>query len=121
VKVFVDENIPRMTVQMLRDMGHDVWDIRGPVDEGMPDQDVWRRVKETGCLLITPDRGFSRRRSETHQGILVITLKQPNRQKIHARVVSALGRFPDETSWRGLLVIVRDRVQSVWRNEIADG
>ncbi len=29
MKVFVDKNIPAMTVQELRVMGHDVLDIRG--------------------------------------------------------------------------------------------
>ena len=29
MKVFVDENIPLMTVATLRTMGHDVHDIRG--------------------------------------------------------------------------------------------
>jgi hypothetical protein len=37
VKIFVDENIPLMTVQALREMGHDVLDIRGTADEGMID------------------------------------------------------------------------------------
>ncbi|MCK4358658.1 MAG: DUF5615 family PIN-like protein [Candidatus Cloacimonetes bacterium] len=35
MKIFVDENIPLITVQTLREIGHDVIDIRGTDDEGM--------------------------------------------------------------------------------------
>jgi hypothetical protein len=38
MKIFVDENIPLMTVQALRADGHDVLDIRGTPDEGMDDE-----------------------------------------------------------------------------------
>ena len=37
MKTFVDENIPLMTVRALREMGHDVRDIRDTADEGMTD------------------------------------------------------------------------------------
>ena len=37
MKVFVDENIPLMTVAALRTMGHDVHDIRGTPNEGLRD------------------------------------------------------------------------------------
>ncbi len=38
MKIFVDENIPLMTVQALREMGHDVLDIRGTPNEGMTNE-----------------------------------------------------------------------------------
>ena len=37
MKICVDENIPNVTVQELRLLGHDVLDIRGTVDQGMDD------------------------------------------------------------------------------------
>ena len=37
MKIFVDENIPVMTVRELRKLGHEVMDIRGTKDEGMAD------------------------------------------------------------------------------------
>jgi len=38
MKILVDENIPLMTVQALREMDHDVLDIRGTLDEGTSDE-----------------------------------------------------------------------------------
>jgi hypothetical protein len=37
MKILVDENIPSITVQELRAMGHDVLDIRGSDRQGMFD------------------------------------------------------------------------------------
>jgi hypothetical protein len=38
MKICVDENIPIVTVRELRNTGHDVLDIHGTVDQGMPDE-----------------------------------------------------------------------------------
>lgn len=114
MKICVDENIPLETVDELRRRGHDVMDIRGTPREGMPDSELWKRVREQQRLLITTDKGFALQRDEAHFGILIIRLRQPNRRKIHERVLGALRQFPVE-SWPGLLVVMRDTVQSVWR------
>ncbi|MEA1863730.1 MAG: DUF5615 family PIN-like protein [Euryarchaeota archaeon] len=114
MKIFVDENIPLMTVRALREMGHDVRDIRGTADEGMTDDALWELVKREGRLLITTDKGFTQHRYELHYGILIVRLKQPNRHKIHQRVMQAMTQFAAE-GWQGLLVVMRDVMQSVWR------
>ena len=57
MKIFVDENIPLMTVQALRAEGHDVLDSRGTPDEGMDDETLWRTIQRDGRLLITTDKG----------------------------------------------------------------
>ena len=103
-----------MTVRALREMGHDVRDIRGTADEGMTDDALWELVEREGRLLITTDKGFTWHREELHHGILIVHLKQPNRHKIHQRVVQAMAQFAAD-EWRGLLVVVRDVMQSVWR------
>ena len=40
------EDILLMTVRALREMGHDVRDIRGTADEGMTDDTLWEIVQE---------------------------------------------------------------------------
>jgi predicted nuclease of predicted toxin-antitoxin system len=114
MKILVDENIPRITVDALRDLGHDVLDIRGSEDQGLLDPDLWARALGEGRLLITTDWGFADRRYEEHQGILIVRLRQPNRRKIHDRVLRAIAQFSEE-EWPGLLVTMRDVVQGVWR------
>lgn len=115
MKIIVDENIPLMTVGTLRNLGHDVLDIRGTPDEGMPDPDLWSKSQSEGRLMITTDKGFSKYRHDPHYGILIICLKKPNRVKIHQRVMHAMNQF-GENEWNGFLVVMRDVVQTVWRS-----
>jgi predicted nuclease of predicted toxin-antitoxin system len=105
-----------MTVQVLREEGHDVFDIRGTPDEGMEDDTLWQMIQREERLFITTDKGFTQFRNESHHGILIIRLRQPNRKKIHQRVMHAINQFK-EKDWSGLLVVMRDAVQSSWRFE----
>jgi predicted nuclease of predicted toxin-antitoxin system len=112
MRILVDENIPRMTVEHLRELGHDVLDIRGTPDQGLEDLDLWNAAQASQSILITTDRGFTEFRATGHAGILIVRLRQPNRRKIHQ---DALEKFP-EREWPGLLVVVRDATRSVSRS-----
>jgi predicted nuclease of predicted toxin-antitoxin system len=114
MKILVDENIPLVTVSELRRIGHDVSDIRGTKDKGIPDELLWKKACNEGRLLITTNKGFSQHRDKKHNGILIITLRKPNTNKIHARVLKALGRFSAK-QWQNLLVVMRDEVIGIWR------
>ena len=114
MNIFVDENIPSITVRALRELGHDVLDVRGTPEEGMTDDALWEIVQRERRLLITTDKGFAQHRDESHHGILIVRLRQPNRRKIHQRVMRAIAQFTAE-EWISLLVTMRDVVQSVWR------
>src|ERR1051326_3923213 len=112
MKIFVDENIPLRTVRALIALGHDVRDIRSTPDQGISDDDLWRLAQQEGRLLITTDKGFMRFRDDKHQGILIVRLRQPNLEKIHERVMKAIDQFAHE-EWLGLIVVMRDAIQSV--------
>ena len=114
MKIFVDENIPLITVKELVQQGFDVIDIRGTKDQGITDEVLWLKAQEQQCLLITTDKGFAIHRNEPHHGILIIRLKQPSRLKIHQRVLQAIKRYSHK-EWPGLMVVVRDAVQSTWK------
>lgn len=114
MKIFIDENIPTITVQALRDLDHDVLDIRSTLAEGMEDEILWQKIQNEKRLIITTDKGFSKNRNDPHYGILIIRLKQPNLNKIHQRIMQAINQF-GEKEWKGLLVVMRDVVQSTWK------
>ncbi len=113
MKILVDENIPGMTVAELRSLGHDVLDVRGTPDEGMSDSSIWEIAQQQQRLLVTTDKGFAVKREDAHWGILIVHLRQPNRIKVHRRVMEAVRRF-EEDQWRGTVVTMRDNVMSVW-------
>lgn len=114
MKICVDENIPLITVLELKKLGHDVLDIRGTEDRGISDDLLWEKIQKEGRLLITTDKGFVHHRRESHYGILTIRLRQPNERKIHERIMQAFHQFAED-DWKGLIVVMRDVVQSTWR------
>ncbi|MBV9507419.1 MAG: DUF5615 family PIN-like protein [Acidobacteriia bacterium] len=114
MKILVDENIPIMTVNHLRELGHNVRDIRNTSDEGSADAALWGIAIREGRLLITTDRGFTEYRTIRHHGILIVRLRQPNRLKIHQSVLRAMQKFGEE-QWSSLLVVVRDAIMSTSR------
>ena len=116
MKIFMDENIPLLTVKYLRSKGFDVRDIRGTPKQGITDADLWQIAQKEKRLLITTDKGFSSQRNEVHHGILIIRLKQPSRLKIHQRVMQALNKYSKD-DWQGRMVIMRDVVQSNWTSQ----
>lgn len=50
MKILADENIPRMTVNGLREFGHDVKDVRGTPEQGLADPDLWQ-IASRGPLV----------------------------------------------------------------------
>ena len=114
MKIFVDENVPSITVRELRAKGFEIIDIRGTQEQGITDEVLWQRVQKEKCLLITTDKGFATYRDEAHYGILIVRLRQPSRIKIHQRVMQAITRY-SEKQWLGFMVIMRDSVQSTWK------
>jgi predicted nuclease of predicted toxin-antitoxin system len=114
VKILVDENIPQMTVQALRESGHDVRDLRGTVDEGLDDRTLWIWACKEKRLLITTDKGFSHYRDPYHPGVLIVRLRRPNRMRIHERVLQGITQIKED-EWLGKAVTMRDSVCSVWR------
>lgn len=115
MKVLVDENIPSATVKELRSKGFDVLDIRGSAEQGITDEVLWKKAQLEKRIFITTDKGFSIHRNEKHHGILIVRLKQPTRLKIHQRVMQALSKYSQE-QWHGLMVVMRDVVQSSWKS-----
>ena len=114
MKILADENVPRLTVNHMRTLGHDVRDVRGTGEQGIEDLVLWNVARAEGRMLIATDRGFTEYPSSSHNGILIVRLRQPNRLKIHRAVLLAMERFP-ATESPGLLVVVRDAVLSVSR------
>ncbi|HEY6251449.1 MAG TPA: DUF5615 family PIN-like protein [Candidatus Angelobacter sp.] len=115
MKILVDENIPKMTVEGLCAMGHDLKDVRGTPERGLPDPDLWGIAIAEARLLITTDKGFSAYRTLPHHGILIVRLRQPNRHKINNAVMLAMRRF-GENDWPDRLVVVRDSTISTSRS-----
>lgn len=113
MKILADENIPLITMRALRDMGHDVLDVRDSTTKGTADEILWDLAQKEKRLVITTDMGFARHRLSSHHGILIVRLKKPNRRKIHNQILRAMNDIKPE-SWPQTLVIMQDRIKRVW-------
>ena len=103
----------------MRELGHDVLDIRGTPREGMKDELLWELAQKEKRLLISTDRRFLRYWNVSHSGALVVLLSQAKLQTIHAKIMQTLDQFTPE-EWQELLVVVRDTFQSVRRPRTGD-
>jgi len=114
MKIFVDENIPKMSVNELKNLGFDVLDIRNTEKEGIPDEEVWKIVQSEKRLLITTDKGFSKYRMQNHSGILIVRLQKPNRLKIHNKVIQTINSI-NVNDWENLIITLKDNVKTSWK------
>lgn len=120
MRICVDENIPLMTVRALRGQNHDVLDVRESASKGAEDDDIWEIAHREQRLFVTTDKGFAQHRNEEHSGVLIVRLKQPNRHKIHQRVMQAIDGLPSE-KWPGTVVVMRDSFREVWQARSGKG
>lgn len=114
MKILVDENIPNLTVFTLQSRGHDVMDIRGTPRQGIADEELWGLAQSEARILVTTDKGFAEHRNEHHHGLLILRLRQPNEERLHARIMAAIAQYAED-HWPGLLVVVRDQAQSTYQ------
>jgi len=56
MRILVDENIPNISVNELRSMGHDVLDIRGTERQGMFDDELWPFAQTEKRMLVVTSR-----------------------------------------------------------------
>lgn len=85
----LDENFPKSAVELLTRSGHRVFDSRELAGIGATDERIVRVALENSAVVLTTDRDFFHtlgRRIPSHHGIVVIALRQPNRDAILKRL-----------------------------------
>ncbi len=81
MRFFLDENFPRKAAQIISELGHHVFDIRGTIDEGCEDKYIFEKAQEYQAVFLTTDKDFYHTFPflyDSHSGIIVINLRQPN-------------------------------------------
>jgi predicted nuclease of predicted toxin-antitoxin system len=96
VKFFFDENFPKSAGPLLMARGHECVDIRGTGKEGAEDLAIFQLAQEQRAVFLTTDRDFFHtipHLEKNHHGVVVVALRQPNRQSILSRLEWFLQRF----------------------------
>ena len=82
---FLDENFPKAATKILNDNGHTIFDIWNTKYEGADDSDIFRIAQEKKAIFLTTDKDFYHTipsKYKKHYGIVIITLRHPNRDQI---------------------------------------
>ena len=106
----LDENFPLSIIPFLREQGHGVFSI---VDMGLsssPDETVFECAQHRHAVLLTTDKDFFHTipfHYPSHFGVVVISLRQPNRQAILSRLKWFLSQLP--STMEDKVYMLRDR------------
>lgn len=92
--ILTDENVPNGTVELLRQLGHDVLDIKEQRLYGLPDAQVFQLAVETRRLLLLLNyRDFEDqvRYPASHTGGVIVSRIRPNvAERINPRLKALL-------------------------------
>lgn len=86
----LDDNFPKSAVPFLRQPGHKVFVFQEWALQGMKDEEVFLMAQQKQAVLLTTDRDFFHtipHLFESHFGVVVIALRQPNRAAIISRLL----------------------------------
>jgi len=89
MKFLLDENFPRSAEDVIVASGHDAIRIDQFCDFGDDDETVFNVAQSQGAIILTSDRDFYHTiplLHPQHCGIVVVSLRQPNRQAILSRL-----------------------------------
>lgn len=85
----LDENIPDLVAERLRQLGHEVHTIREEGLTGASDERVSAELGKERRFLVTQDLDFSDARrfvENSPMGVLIVRLNNPTRRQIASRV-----------------------------------
>ncbi len=111
MRFFLDENFPKAAAVLLESLGHETFDIRGSGAEGAADADIFRNAQERQAVFLTTDRDFFHTVPHlyaNHLGVIVVALRQPNRENILARLKWLLDHLP-ALPFKNRVIQLRDK------------
>ena len=89
MKILLDENFPRSATDLIVAAGHEVIPFAEVCEFGADDEEIFDRAQDHGAVILTSDRDFYHTMPLVHPvhcGIIVVALRQPNRQSIQTRL-----------------------------------
>ena len=101
-RLYADEQFPRIVVNLLRELGHDILTVQeaGKANQRIPDEDVLAFAIADNRIVLTINRGdFIRLHNlqPNHAGIIVCT-EDLNRQRLATQIHQAITNTVDLTN-----------------------
>jgi len=85
MRFFLDENFPKAACDLLGRDSHEIIDVRGTEKEGSDDHQLFLLAQLSNAVFLTTAKDFFHTVPHlfpNHGGVVVITLKQPDRHSI---------------------------------------
>ena len=117
MKFFLDENFPKKVISRLEQLGHTVFDIRGSVQEGISDTEIFSLAKNEKAIFLTSDKDFYHTihlTEKPHYGIVVIALRQPNSNAILDKINWVLDNI-EKFSFNDECLLITDKKCTVFK------
>jgi len=118
MKFLLDENFPRAATAFLEALGHRAFHLLDYEAQGVPDKSVIERARALDAVLLTTDKDFFHTVPflvTRHPGIIVVSLRQPNRKAILTRLEWFLASAPRPLA--GETYMLRDTTYIVARKQ----
>jgi len=99
MRFFLDENFPKAARALLTREDHEVVDIRGTEKEGSGDDELFLMAQDSHAVFLTTDKDFFHTVPHLypqHGGVVVVALRQPDRQSILAKLSWLLAHITAE-------------------------
>jgi predicted nuclease of predicted toxin-antitoxin system len=120
MKFFLDENIPKNCANFLIAERHSIIDIRGTLNEGLDDDTIFKMSQKENAIFLTTDKDFYHtipHLYKFHYGVVVINLRQPNRNNILDKLKWALSNI-DFNSFNSTILLMRDDNYTLLKKEL---
>ena len=112
----IDEDLPRSTARMLREAGHEVYDIRDHGLRGKDDDAILAFATQQKAILITGDLGFGNQLKYpvgSHEGIVVAHF--PNElttSELNAQILTAIMFLTEADLKKSLTILEPGKIRS---------
>ena len=108
MRILADETLAKSTLAVLRDLGHDVVDVREVGLGGTPDEGVAAFAKAQSRVVITHDKDFGdllRFQPGSHCGAIILRLRPPTPSSSNAVLSTFLDAVSDEYPLGKLIIL----------------
>lgn len=98
MRLLADECVYHLTIQLLRQLGHEVHTVTDLEIKGTPDSQVFEAAQQRSLAVITNDRDFPRlaiQENRRHAGLIVLRISSRSLQKVHTVLQSLLANHTD--------------------------
>ena len=113
---FLDENFPKAATKFLERKNHVVFDIRSSEFEGADDLEIFEMAQKRKAIFLSTDKDFYHTipfQFNEHFGIVIFTLRNPNRDKILRKLEYFLDNF-EINNFRSKVVLFKDNHYSLY-------